>query len=327
MSVNQQVRISAIIPTLNRCNELRRTLESLRAQTLPPEQYEIIVVDNGSTDDTLSVVSEFADDAAGCAQVRYVREDRLGLHYARHAGARAARGYILTFIDDDAYADPNWLKALLDGYTDEQVGCVGGKILLIWEYEPPDWIKSYASGYLGGLDLGDHILELKEPGIYGCNLSIRNSVLSLVGGFNPDSFGSFWLGDGETGLVRKVLQAGWKIMYKPEAIVWHVIPASRITLAYLKRRSANQGTCSSYAAYRQNHPGRGRLFLSAFEQGLKGTFLQALALGYKLLSSDERYHKGIRAAYYWRRLKYDLQLMYDKKLRKLVEKDDWLEDV
>jgi glycosyltransferase involved in cell wall biosynthesis len=321
----EQIRISVIIPTLNRGDRLRSALTSVRAQTLPPEDYEVIVVDNGSEDATPDVVESM--NREGGKAIRYIREERSGLHWARHAGAIVARGKFLAFMDDDATADTGWIEALIGSYSDGKVGCVGGKILPVWEAEPPTWVKDYGPGYLGGLDLGDHSLELKEPAIYGSNLAIRKSTLVQVGGFNPDSFGDFWLGDGETGLLRKVLQAGWKIMYVPEAIVWHVIPASRMTLWYLKRRSANQGTCSSYAAYRQNHPGRGRLFFSASEKGLKGALLEALAFGYKLVGSDQQYHKRIRAAYYWRRLKYDLQLMYDKKLRRLVEKDDWLEDV
>src|SRR3972149_6700657 len=220
--------ISVIIPTYNRPKMLLQTLQSLQEQRL--SGFEILVVDNAASLEVAGMVAEF-DQTAKVAS-RYVSEPRLGLHYARHTGARHAHNQILAFIDDDAIADPGWLEGLLDGFVNDEVGCVGGKILLLWEREPPIWVRTYGPGYLSGLDLGDRVLELKEPGIYGCNLAIRKSTLMQVGGFNPDSFGSIWLGDGETGLLRKVLLTSWKIIYTPKAVVSHVVPTSRMTLAY-----------------------------------------------------------------------------------------------
>jgi glycosyltransferase involved in cell wall biosynthesis len=326
MTAGPGIEISAIIPTLNRCDGLRRSLESLRDQTVPADEYEIIVVDNGSTDDTQEVVAEFKDEESPGAAVRFIREERLGLHFARNAGARSAQGAILAFIDDDAFADPRWLEGLRDGYSDDRIGCVGGKILLVWETEPPGWVRPYGLSCYS-LDLGDEVVELRTPGIFGSNFSIRRSLLFQVNGFNPDSFGDLWLGDGETGLLRKVLQTGWKVVYTPKALVWHVVPASRMTLAFLKRRWANQGACNSYTAYRQNRPGRGRLLLGALKQGVKGGLFESQAVCNRMLGSDQQYHCAIRASYHWRRLRYDLRLMYDRQLRELVEKDDWLEDV
>jgi glycosyltransferase involved in cell wall biosynthesis len=325
MRIAHKLRISIIIPTLNRADRLRSALTSVRAQTLPSEGYEIIVVDNGSTDDTEKVFCEFAREETGRAAVRYVREDQLGLHFARHAGAKIARGQFLAFMDDDATADPNWLQELLKGYSGYEVGCVGGKILPIWEAEPPTWVRDYGPGYLGGLDLGDHALELREPAIYGSNLAIRKSTLVQVRGFNPDSFGQTWLGDGEIGLLRKVLQAGWKIMYNPKAVVWHYIPASRMTLDYLRRRSANQGASNSYTAYRNLYPSKARLAIMALEEAGKGGLLRIWGCAYSLLGSNKWYHKEIRASYYWRRFQYDLRLIYDELFRNLVKKDDWFE--
>jgi glucosyl-dolichyl phosphate glucuronosyltransferase len=327
MTQSTKIAISAIIPTLNRSDGLRRALESLRDQTLPPDKYEIIVVDNGSTDDTQKLVAEFMNAESPGAAARFIREERLGHHFARHAGIRVARGAILAFIDDDAIADPRWLEALIDAFKDRKAGCVGGKIKPVWEVEPPEWVRSYGASSFGGLNLGDELVELKTPNIYGSNFSIRKSLFFTVHGFNPDSIGDFWFGDGETGLLLKVLQAGWKIIYTPEAVVWHVIPASRMTLAYLKRRWANQGACNCYTAYRKNRPGRGRLLLGALKQGVKGGLFESRAVWNGILSSDQRYHCKIRASYHWRRLWYDLRLMHDRQFRELVEKDDWLKDV
>lgn len=323
---DQVISISAIIPTFNRNDGLRRALESLRDQTLPADEYEIIVVDNRSSDDTQKVVAEFMNAKSPAAAIRFIREERLGLHFARHAGARLAQGAILAFIDDDAFADSRWLEGLLDGYSDDRIGCVGGKILPIWETEPHEWVRCYGPGSLSLLDLGEELVELKTSDIYGCNFSIRRSLLFKVHGFNPDSFGDFWLGDGETGLLLKVRQAGWRIVYTPKAVVWHMIPASRMTLSYLKRRWANQGACNSYTAYRENRPSRGHLLLGSFNNGVKAGLFESRAMWNRMLGRDRKYHCKIRASYHWRRLSYDLRLMYDRQLRELVEKDDWLED-
>jgi len=320
-----QVQISVIIPTFNRAEILGRALDSVRAQTFPPEGYEIIVVDNGCTDDTQELVSKIAENNTRGPALRYVQEDRRGIFLAYHAGINAARGQFLAFLDDDATADTGWLAALLDAYSDSQVGCVGGKILPIWEAEPPIWVRTYGYGYFGGLDLGDDTLELKFPGVYNSNLFIPKCVLLQVGGFNPDSLGDFWLGDGEIGLQWKLLLAGWKIIYTPKAVVWHHIPANRMTLNYLKQRSAIQGACNSYTAYRRNRPGRWPLLVSALNQVGRGLMFQAMIIGYRLLGNEKRYHYEIRASYHWRRVWYDLGLIYDRQFRELVQKDDWFE--
>jgi glycosyltransferase involved in cell wall biosynthesis len=102
--MDRPVAISVIIPTLNRCSSLERALASAREQTFPSSEYEVIVVDNGSTDGTRDLVERLNQD--GGKRLCYVYEGQLGLQQARHAGARAAKGSILIFTDDDATFDP-----------------------------------------------------------------------------------------------------------------------------------------------------------------------------------------------------------------------------
>jgi glucosyl-dolichyl phosphate glucuronosyltransferase len=102
--MDRPIAISVIIPTLNRCSYLERALASAREQTFPSSEYEIIVVDNGSTDGTRDLVERLNQD--GGKRLCYVYEGQLGLHHARHAGARAAKSWILIFTDDDATFDP-----------------------------------------------------------------------------------------------------------------------------------------------------------------------------------------------------------------------------
>ncbi len=147
--------VSAIVPTYNRAKYLKDTLDSLQKQSLPKEQYEIIVVDQNSPDDTRQVAEK--------AGVIYVNEPNLGLHYARHAGTRIARGEILAFTDDDAICHPDWLSEILRPYSDLSVGCVGGKILPKWEAEPPNWLKQYKE-YLSLLGKDESTHQRPEGG-------------------------------------------------------------------------------------------------------------------------------------------------------------------
>src|SRR5712671_6825521 len=103
-------RISVIIATHNRADLLAIALKSLARQTIPPAEYEVIVVDNASSDQTPAVVRQMSP---AMPQVRYVFEERLGLSWARNAGLEAARAPYVAYLDDDAKAEPEWLEALL----------------------------------------------------------------------------------------------------------------------------------------------------------------------------------------------------------------------
>jgi glycosyltransferase involved in cell wall biosynthesis len=315
-------RISVIVPTHNRASSLRHTIASLQQQSLSSDDYEIIVVDNASTDDTRIVVEEANHN--GPKEVRYVYEGRLGLHNARHAGARAAQAAILAFTDDDAICERDWLEQLLACYNDPLVGCAGGKILPKWEAPPPAWILRYP-GALALLDRGDEVKELRWPeDIYGVNFSIRREVLFDIGGFNPDSFGNIWLGDGETGLLRKVYAAGWKVIYNPKAVVWHIIPQTRLNLDYMKRRFANLGAQAAYATYHSRPVKKVELFLHGLVFALGACVYESLALMQRLIRSNNSYHNELRASYSWSRSSYAIKLIFDKALRELVEKTDWI---
>ena len=319
------IQISVIIPTHNRSEYLRNTIVSLQEQNFPKDGYEIIVVDNNSTDNTPEVVE--ACDRKGKKEVVYVKEPEIGLHNARHAGAKAAKGEILAYADDDVICDKNWLSELIKPYTDPEVGCVGGKILPKWEAAPPEWIKLYPV-YLSLLDLGTETKELKRPGIYGCNFSIRRSLMFEVGGFNPDAFSDkkliWYRGDGEVGLLRKVLITGEKIIYTPHAIVWHVIPENRLTFNYFKKRSFIEGISASFFAYRTERFSRIKLFYRSCRFGIASIVCKVLALKGKILKNDSYFKYEFIASSFKSCFIYEFKLIYDKKLRVHVERKSWL---
>src|SRR4051794_3736992 len=105
--------VSVIIPTYNRSLYLRQTVDSFLAQVYPREKWELILVDNASTDDTSQVIEQIA---ARESNVRGLTEKRRGAHHARNTGALAARGEILYFTDDDMLAEPDLIEKILTGF-------------------------------------------------------------------------------------------------------------------------------------------------------------------------------------------------------------------
>jgi glycosyltransferase involved in cell wall biosynthesis len=180
---------------------------------------------------------------------------RDGPHYARHAGAHIAKGDILAYTDDDVICDPDWLSGLTRPYTDPKVGCVGLKVLPRFETKEPAWHKYFPGCWLSILDRGSESTKVNDALICSCNYSIRKTVLYDAGGFHPDSTPPSlmrYLGDGECGLTSKVIEKGYDVLYSPFAVVIHVIPQARETIAYFKQRMFVQGVCDSYTEIRND---------------------------------------------------------------------------
>lgn len=233
------VRISAIICTYRNPDLLKGAIQSLLSQPLPADQYEIVVVDNNSQDETPDVVRRL--DGESAVVVRYVLETRQGLSYARNTGIEAARGEVVAFLDDDAKADENWLSVLLEDYgSDPSIWAVGGKILPIWHTtERPEWWTDEFLGWLSLVDWGDESRALVWPErILGTNCSFRKTIFPELGYFDPNlgRKGAALLGHEETELQQRIHLSNKTVYYEPTAIVYHHVPAERLTEDYFLRR-------------------------------------------------------------------------------------------
>ena len=249
--------LSVIIPTRNRSKELKVALRSFEKQTLARSHFEIIVVDNGSTDDTQSVVASFTN-------VRYFYQPSPGLHVGRHVGLREAKSDILVYVDDDIEAFPTMLKAIDDAFKHDDVALIGGKCIPKFESEPPAWLKAmwrpdtWGNRILSALsliDLGDQPKEINPLFVFGCNFSIRRQVLLEAQGFHPDAMPEQFIryrGDGETYVSNFVGSKGYKVLYVPSAAIYHWVPTARMTADYFCQRAFNQGISDSYSAIRTN---------------------------------------------------------------------------
>jgi glucosyl-dolichyl phosphate glucuronosyltransferase len=253
--------ISIIIPTLNRANSLKLAIDSICQQNFSPDQFENLVVDNGSTDNTKQV-TEAAIAAYPFHKIHYIYEVEPGLLSGRHRGALEAKGDILIFVDDDIEADVNWLQAIQESFDDSSVQIVGGRNLPKYEVEPPEWLEWFwlehpygkLCGYLSLLDFGDQVRNIDANHVWGLNFSIRKSALFELGGFHPDCIPKHLQhlqGDGETGLTQKANSQGYKAIYQPLALVFHSVPKERMTYEYFEQRSFYQGVCDSYSNIRQ----------------------------------------------------------------------------
>jgi glycosyltransferase involved in cell wall biosynthesis len=318
-------RVSVILPTRNRSALLPRTLESLRGQTLAANEFEVIVVDNGSTDDTRAIVERLS---GGQANLRYVFEANPGLHNARHAGIEAARSELLLFGDDDIRAFPTWVEAVLRCFEDPKVGLVGGRCLPDMETTPPAWFDSLWTAVEGGrvlgdyslVDLGDRPHDTAPHLVYGCNYAVRKTLVLQLGGFHPDSLPEdLWRlrGDGETGLSMKIAAAGYRVRYEPAASVHHLVSPDRLTAKYLYRRAFAQGISDSYSAARYGRPVL-RHFLAGGLRAMRAALRPGVAQAREVLRAQTqgyldglRFHRG--------------QLRADPTLLQWVQRTDYLD--
>jgi glycosyltransferase involved in cell wall biosynthesis len=232
---------SVAVCTRNRGHVLDACLASLATQTIAARSVEVIVVDNGATDETPSVVQQWH---ARIGNLRYISEPTPGLSRARNRALDAAAGAIVAFLDDDARATPSWLAQLLRVYEDDDVAAAGGPVQLAWPSGRPSWMSADIEGWYTGLDLGPSQRNLTDgEELFGCNMSVRREAARRAGGFNV-SLGRVGrrLRSGEDWhLLDMVRRAGGALVYIPDAIVVHEVLPERLSLRWLLRRTYEQG--------------------------------------------------------------------------------------
>jgi glucosyl-dolichyl phosphate glucuronosyltransferase len=172
--------ISVIVCTYNRCNLLGRCLQSLINQTLEKDQYEVIIVDNNSTDQTSELVQAFLKHSINA---RYVLETQQGLSFARNAGWKCAIGNYIAYIDDDAIAAPDWLEVMAQFITQyPEVQAFGGPYDAYTLTELPDWFPpEYGVHNLGSCD---RPIQLGKEWLHGSNMVFRKDIFEKFGGFD-----------------------------------------------------------------------------------------------------------------------------------------------
>ena len=247
-------KISAIICTYNRQRYLFQILETIKNQSLDPGLYEIIVINNNSTDNTEHICQTFRKDNTNLNFI-YAAEPEQGLSAARNRGIKESSGKYLTFIDDDAYPERNFLR-IIHEYMEQNpdIAAIGGKILLDYEQEKPKWLTPYLSSLFGYFNPGDKPGEFhKNRYPRGSNMSFLKTVFDQIGFFDTKlgRKGIDMQGSEEKELFARMFKKNYKVRYLPSAIVYHFVPPERTNLEFVRNQAISYGKSEKY--YRQQH--------------------------------------------------------------------------
>ena len=255
---------SVILCTYNRRNLVLSTLASLRSQTLPYSQFEVIVVDNGSSDGTFDAVRTYVSagmqeekDAEDIWQVQCLSEPQIGLAYARNTGLLAANGEVAVFLHDDALANQHWLEHLLTAYEKTGADAIGGRVELDWEVPHPHWFSEELLEMLGYFAPARVRTQLEKPtSLSSCNFSVKIEALRAIGYFSPllSKSPNRPLSMEMDDLCRRLRDAGYALWYEPEAMVVHRASTIRLTRPFFVGRAYWQGRSEVLVEYVASGP-------------------------------------------------------------------------
>lgn len=255
------IKYSIIIPTLNQSRKLGLCLAHLAELNFAQDDFEVLVIDNGSADDTKDVCLSYKN----CLQNLYYHYCAgPGLMAARHMGCEEARGEILCYLDDDSMVTKEWLQGMAESFSRDVVVIAGGPCIPKYETPPPDWAAYFwhetaygkTSLFLSLVDFGNEFKMIPPGYIYGCNYSIRKGVFLENGGTLPDYYpqGMYqYIGGGESGLSFKLERRGFLAAYNPRAGIDHLIPSARLTLDYFCWKTYYNGIHESYHDVRRRY--------------------------------------------------------------------------
>ena len=237
--------ISIIICTYNRDKYLYDALKHIVANDFPVGEYEIVLVNNNSTDCTEQDCKRFAN-AFPEVNFRYFIETKQGLSHARNRGIKESEGDVLVFLDDDSFIKPDYLSCLkrnLDNHPEAMA--FGGKITPLFETgEEPEWLSKWTYSWVSAIDKGNEVV-LFEGNSYpiGANMGFRKECIDVCGYFNTELGRSKknLLGGEEKDIFNRLKEKGFKILYFPDIEVEHVIPPHRTTEDYIKRMGQGIG--------------------------------------------------------------------------------------
>lgn len=239
--------ISAIICTHNRSDYLSRSINSLVHQSYPASDYEILVIDNHSSDDTKKIVTHGFQHVKN---LRYIYEGAIGLSHARNTGWKEANGKYVAYLDDDAIVEKDWLEKIVSAFETikPMPGCVGGKTEPIFETPRPRWLTNTLLPYLSIINWSNTPIILScGQWLIGTNMAFPKKLLADMNGFplNLGRIGNKLL-SGEERLLQLHLQAqGMTSYYDPRISVSHHIPISRLTRSWFVSRSFWSGVSKS----------------------------------------------------------------------------------
>jgi glycosyltransferase involved in cell wall biosynthesis len=242
--------LDVVVPTYKRSALLRRTIASLLKASIPPAlDVTIFIVDNNSEDDTEQTVREL--QAQTDRRLVYLKEINQGSSSSRNAGIRAGDGEIIGFIDDDEEIDAQWFAVVAREFSDQTTQFIGGPCLANWAAPAPHWLPPGYHAVIG-------VVEPKPRApfgrgfagnLMGGNAVIRREVFDLVGTYSTKlgRSGKGLLSDEDAEFYRRLVNADLKGVYVPDLVIYHHIPANRLTRQYHRRWCYWRGVSQGYS--------------------------------------------------------------------------------
>ena len=281
--------LSVIICTYNRDKYIYNVLKSIAGNDFFPEKFEIILVDNNSTDNTTTECNRFRTDFPQTT-FHYFIEKNQGLSHARNKGIKEATGDILIYVDDDATVNKEYLQTYYHFFEQHPAAmAAGGPIIPVYETQEPKWMSHFTLPLITGyLYNGDRVSEFKHgkyPG--GGNAAYRKSVFEKIGFFNVDlgRKGDNLMGAEEKDIFDKMRSSGMKYYYLPEAILYHIIPEVKLTTAYFDRLTYSIGKSEQMRTKAISSP---KYAKRIFSEGIKWAASILLCVGYTLMLSPQK---------------------------------------
>lgn len=236
------IRATVAVCTRDRARYLGGCLSTLVNQFCDGDEIEVLVVDNGSSDDTPALLDIWRRSGP---RRRVIVEPNVGLSHARNTALRASDREVVIFTDDDALVPPTWARAHLSAYrTEFPPGAAGGPVGLVWPSGRPTWVGDELTPWYSGLDLGDVDGQFPgEHGPYGTNMSVWREAALAVGGFDTrfGRTGRRLLSSEERVMSHRLSAAGWQLRYVPAAAVVQQVLPERLSPRWVVRRGWAQG--------------------------------------------------------------------------------------
>jgi len=237
--------LSIIVCTYNREKYIGECLSRLAKQDIDQSTYEVLIINNQSTDHTQAVIDKIITQYPKINFRSFIEENQ-GHTYARNRGIIEAKGNLLSFIDDDAFVQTDYCKEIIKFFkTHEKISDIGGRIIPKYEKTEPPWMSKYLLPLVAAIDLGNLPKPFKGNKFpIGANMAFRKSIFEKYGVFdvNLGRRGAGLEGGDEKEMFIRLKRGGEKIFYVPEVVVKHIIPGSRIEKSYIMGLAKGVGT-------------------------------------------------------------------------------------